>query len=83
MKPERSSVSVAQAKARLSEILARVESGEEVVITRRGKPVARVCPERRPKKVLDLGAIDRVRATLPRAKVSSAELLRQLRDEGY
>jgi prevent-host-death family protein len=83
MKLERSSVSVAQAKARLSEILARVESGEEVVITRRGKPVARVCPERRPKKALDLRAIDRVRGSLPRAKVSSAELIRQLRDEGY
>ncbi len=38
-------VSVADAKARLSEILDRVEAGEEVVITRRGKPVARLTPE--------------------------------------
>ena len=83
MKLERSSVSVAQAKARLSEILARVESGEEVVITRRGIPVARVCPERKPKKALDLRAIDRVRESLPRVKVSSTALIRQLRDEGY
>ncbi len=83
MKLERSSVSVAQAKARLSELLARVESGEEVVITRRGIPVARLCPERRPKKALDLRAIDRVRESLPRAQVSSTELIRQLRDEGY
>jgi prevent-host-death family protein len=83
MKLERSSVSVAQAKARLSEILARVESGEEVVITRRGIPVARLCPERRPKKALDLRAIDRVRESLPRAKGSSTKLIRQLRDEGY
>jgi prevent-host-death family protein len=83
MKLDRSSVSVAQAKARLSEILARVESGEEVVITRRGVPVARLCPERRPKKALDLRAIDRVWESLPRAKVSSSELIRQLRDEGY
>jgi prevent-host-death family protein len=83
MRLDRSSVSVAQAKARLSEILARVESGEEVVITRRGKAVARICPEHRPKKVLDLRAIDRVRGSLPRAKVSSAELIRQLRNEGF
>jgi prevent-host-death family protein len=83
MKLERSSVSVAQAKARLSEILARVESGEEVVITRRGIPVARVCPERRPRKALDLRAIDRIRESLPRGKISSTQIIRQLRDEGY
>ena len=83
MKLERWSVSVAQAKARLSEILARVESGEEVVITKRGRPVARLCPEPRLKKELDLRAIDRVRESLPRAKSSSVDLVRQLRDEGY
>jgi len=32
------------AKARLSEIVQRVESGSEVVITRRGKAVARIVP---------------------------------------
>lgn len=35
-------ISVAEAKAHLSELLDRVESGEELVITRRGKPVARI-----------------------------------------
>ncbi len=35
-------VSVAHAKARLSEILAQIESGAEIVITRRGRPVARL-----------------------------------------
>lgn len=39
------SVSVAEAKAHLSEILDRVESGEEVIITRRGKAVARLKAE--------------------------------------
>jgi prevent-host-death family protein len=38
-------VSVAQAKAHLSELLNRVEAGEEVIITRRGKPVARIQAE--------------------------------------
>jgi prevent-host-death family protein len=83
MKLERSSVSVAQAIARLSEILARVESGEEIVITRRGKPVARVCPQGRPKKALDLRATDRVRESLPGTKVPSAQLIRHLRDVGH
>lgn len=39
------SISVAEAKAHLSEILDRVEAGEEVVITRRGKAVARLARE--------------------------------------
>jgi prevent-host-death family protein len=35
-------VNVAEAKARLSELLARVEAGEEITISRAGKPVARL-----------------------------------------
>ena len=35
-------VNVHQAKTRLSRLLARVEAGEEVVIARRGEPVARL-----------------------------------------
>ena len=37
--------SVAEAKAHLSELLDRVEAGEDVVITRRGVPVARLRAE--------------------------------------
>ena len=39
-------VSVAQAKAHLSALLDAVQAGEEVVITRRGQPVARLQMER-------------------------------------
>ncbi len=35
-------VNVHQAKTQLSRLLARVEAGEEVVVARRGKPVARL-----------------------------------------
>ncbi len=35
---------VAQLKAKLSEYLMRVKRGEEVLITERGKPVARLVP---------------------------------------
>ncbi len=38
------SYNVAQAKARLSEILERVSDGEEILLTRRGKPIARLIP---------------------------------------
>ena len=46
-------VNVHQAKTQLSRLLAQVEAGEEVVVARRGKPVARLVAfeprgERRP-----------------------------------
>lgn len=37
-------VSIHEAKTRLSELIARVEAGEEVVIRRRQTPVARLAP---------------------------------------
>ena len=37
-------VNVHQAKTQLSRLLAQVEAGEEVVIARRGEPVARLVP---------------------------------------
>jgi prevent-host-death family protein len=44
-------VNVYDAKTRLSELLDRVLAGEEVVIARHGRPVARLVPveERRPR----------------------------------
>ncbi|MBK5963047.1 prevent-host-death protein [Thiocystis minor] len=41
-------IQIAQAKAHLSALLERVEAGEEIVITRRNKPIARLIPERTP-----------------------------------
>ncbi len=35
------------AKTHLSKLVERVEGGEEIVITRRGKPAVRLVPERR------------------------------------
>ena len=37
-------VNVSEAKTHLSRLLARVEAGEDVVIARRGKPVAQLVP---------------------------------------
>jgi prevent-host-death family protein len=38
------SVNIAEAKARLSELIDRAVSGEEIVIARAGKPMARLVP---------------------------------------
>ncbi len=75
-------VNLAQAKARLSELLDKVEAGEEVVITRRGRAVAHISPAARPKKPLRLSELAEFRAAMPRLRRPSAELLREARDEG-
>lgn len=43
-------VNVHKAKTELSKLLTEVEAGEEIVIARNGKPVARVVPFKEPKK---------------------------------
>ena len=42
------SISVVEAKARFSAVLAAVEAGEEVAVTRHGKVIARIVPDRSP-----------------------------------
>lgn len=74
-------VSVVQAKAHFSEILAKVESGHDVLITRRGAPVARLSGVERAKNPLRLDAIDAFRASLKSTQERSADLIRRMRDE--
>ncbi|HLF31913.1 MAG TPA: type II toxin-antitoxin system prevent-host-death family antitoxin [Xanthomonadales bacterium] len=73
-------VSLAKAKAHLSELLNTVESGEEVIITRHGRPVARVLPASPVKQMLPLQRLAELRQQVPARQGSSAELLRELRD---
>ena len=72
-------VNLAQAKARLSELLDKVENGEAVVITRHGRAVANLSAVYTPKQpVKPLAAF---RARMPRLRRTSASLLREARDE--
>ena len=75
-------VNLAQAKARLSELLDKVEAGQEVVITRRGKAVAHLSPAIAPKKPLPLAELAGFRASMPPLRRPAADLLREARDEG-
>ena len=74
-------VSLAQAKARLSELLDKVEAGEEVVVTRHGRAVARISPAAKPKKPIDYDKLAAFRATMPSLSQPSVELLRAIRNE--
>lgn len=47
-----------EARNKLSELIDRVVTGEEVIITRHGKPVARLVAERVPD--VDASAVDRI-----------------------
>ncbi|HZP20923.1 MAG TPA: type II toxin-antitoxin system prevent-host-death family antitoxin [Bauldia sp.] len=74
-------VNLAHAKAHLSELLDRVEAGEQVTITRHGKAVANLTPVVEPKKKLDLEALRRLREQMPRWRKPSHVLIREMRDE--
>ncbi len=50
-------VSIAEAKNRLPEIIRSVESGEKVVITRHGKPVAQITPAPAGRRKAQLGGM--------------------------
>lgn len=73
-------IKLAEAKARLSELVDRVEAGETVEITRRGKPVARLTTVARPRKKIDLALLRALTAGMPPQAEPAAELVRGMRD---
>jgi prevent-host-death family protein len=74
-------MNLAYAKAHLSELLDRVQSGEEIIITRYGKPVAHIRQAASPKKPLPLEKLAAFRARIPQWRKPSATLLREMRDD--
>ncbi len=74
------SVSLAEAKARLSALIGEAEAGQSVRITRHGKPVARLVPEEKTYGPIDTDALRRLTETMPRQAVSAGEFIRQMRD---
>ncbi len=50
-------IPVAEAKARFSELVKRAQAGEEIVVTRHGKPVARVVPAAVENELPRIGAL--------------------------
>ena len=75
--PEMTAYSVADAKNRLPTLIDKALAGEEVIITRRGKPVVELRPTRsRPEPPVgsDEWLFQRTRAR-PRVDITSVELL--------
>lgn len=74
-------VSLADAKARLSELVDRVEAGGSIEITRRGKPVARLTPAVKPRKPVDRAMLEALTTSLSPQTKGAADLVRSMRDD--
>jgi prevent-host-death family protein len=72
--------SLAEAKAHLSALVDRVEAGDSIDITRRGKPVARLTAAVQPRKRIDAAMLQSLTDTMPEPVESAAELVRSMRD---
>ena len=61
-------ISLAQAKAKLSELLDRIEAGEEFCITRHGRPAGWLSAPRRPRQRIDIEELRRLTAGMGRRR---------------
>lgn len=71
-------VTLAEAKAQLSRLIEQVEAGEEITITKRGRPVVRLVaaiPVRQ-----QLPSLVEFRAQQPEQMESAGDFIRRLRD---
>ena len=73
-------ISLADAKAHLSELVDRVEAGDSIDITRRGKPVARLTAVANPRKPISAAVLQSLTATMPLQSQGAADLVRSMRD---
>lgn len=74
-------VSLADAKARLSELLDRVEAGESFSITRRGRPVAQVVPQPKSSKPIPPDFFDGIDGIATPQREDAGTFMRRMRDE--
>ena len=74
-------VSLADAKAHLSELIERAAAGEAVCITRRGKPVAQITAVDTPRKRIDVAALRAITDAMPVQRETARDFIRRMRDE--
>ena len=81
------SYSVAEAKNRLPALIAAAERGEQVTITRYGRPVAELRPvvAKAPRRVTaeSIDWIEQQLADIPKREVDGATLVDQMREADY
>ena len=72
-----------EAKARLTQLLNDVERGETIVITRHGRPIARLVPEARRRQAEIDDAIENIKALRKRTGKIAVEEILAARHEGH
>jgi len=73
-------VNLADAKARLSELVERAAAGETVRISRRGKPVAQITSITAPRKRIDIASLRALTDSMPRQKEPARVFVRKMRN---
>lgn len=73
-------ISLADAKAHLSELVDRVEAGDSIEITRRGKRVARLTAATSARTPIDAALLQVLTATMPVQTNSAVDVVRSMRD---
>jgi len=74
-------VNLAEAKARLSQLVERAAAGETVRIMRRGKPVAQITAIKPRAQRIDLSALRALTDAMPFQRDSARNFVRKLRDK--
>lgn len=74
-------VSLADAKARLSELTERAAAGESIVITKRGKPAVRLSRISASRQPVNLATLRALTARMPGQAAAAGEFVRVIRDD--
>ena len=72
--------SLAEAKARLSELVERAAAGDTVRITRRGKLVAQITSVKAPRKRVDVAALRALTNSMSMQQEFAGDFVRKMRD---
>jgi prevent-host-death family protein len=74
-------VSLANAKAHLSELVERAAAGDAVRITRHGKVVAQITAVDTPRKRIDVAQLQAMTDAMPVQTETARDFIRRMRDE--
>ena len=74
-------ISLADAKAHLSQLVERAAAGEAVCITRRGKPVAQLTAVSTQRKRIDIVALKAATDAMPVQPETARDFIRRMRNE--
>lgn len=74
-------IGIYDARAKLSELIDRVQSGEEVILTRHGEPVARLVPEKRRRKGAGAATVARIRRLAKKLDIREVDVRKLIEED--